>query len=222
MTAPKKRSAAEAWKALEGRWADDDEVERIAALSPEELDREMATLGVDVEVQRVKAREFAAEVKRALEAKGDAKSEAPASQRPAPAVPQSTDEPREENRIIALRGWSPLWLVAAAALVFLALGVAAIAGVFDPHEPDPRPRPDQPYEPPTAPAPPTESRAAAAVRLRNEAVAACAAKAWDVCIARIDAARERDPSLASDPELQQLHTKATDELERKTLPRDGG
>jgi hypothetical protein len=228
--APKKRSAAEAWKALEDRWADDDEADRIAALSPEELEREMATLGVDVEAQREKGRAFAAEVKRAGLAKAadaaERSSDVPAppgdagSDGAAPAVPQTTHDahaPDDKARAIRLRRFGPVWLLAAA-IVLVSLGVAAIAGVFDQHEPEPGPRPDQPYEPPTAPPPPPESRAAAATRLVAEARGACAKKEWAVCSARLDEARERDPAVASDPEFAKLRA----QLEAKSPGPDGG
>jgi hypothetical protein len=46
MMPARKRTPAELWKALEAQAAADD-MERIAALSPEELDRELATAGFD-------------------------------------------------------------------------------------------------------------------------------------------------------------------------------
>jgi hypothetical protein len=226
--APKKRSPAEAWKALEDRWADDEEAERIAALSPEQLDREMETLGVDVEAQRIKGRELAAEVKRAHEVKGAHEAKAHEGHEAkgggsAKAVAQQERPPRSERKAVPLRGFGPLLLLAAA-FVMVCLGVAAIAGIFQAPEPDPehRARPDQPYEPPTAPETPPESRAAAARRFRHEAEDACATRQWQTCIERLNAAEDRDPALVYDPDMWKLRAQANAVLERKTPLSDGG
>jgi hypothetical protein len=224
---PPKRSPAEVWRTLEARWANeggesaanedaedaaekarlDADARRVAALSDDEVDKELQKRGFDPEAVKAKGRALA-------KAPDDDPARAD-GKHVAVAVPQF-EAHEDPPRSVPIRRVVPIWLIAAA-FVALCIGAMALLGVFDGPKPEPHPSPGPPPLPtfPTStPEVPEESRAALAVRLRDEAKAACDAKDWTTCRAKLTAAVQADPALLDDPVVQRLER----ELERKTAP----
>jgi hypothetical protein len=221
---PPKRSPAEVWQSLEARWANeggdsaanDDaedaaekakleaEARRVAALSDEEVDRELQKRGFDPEAVKAKGRALA-----------EARDEEPArkdAKHVAVAVPQA-EAHEEPPRSVPIRRVVPIWLIAAA-FVGLCIGAMALLGVFDAPKPEPHPSPGPPPLPTSTPEVPEESRAALAMRLRDEAKTACESKDWTTCQAKLTTAVQADPALLDDPVVKKLQ----EQLDRKTPP----
>jgi hypothetical protein len=172
MSTPKKRKLApdEAWDALE-KMAVDDEVERVLALSDEELDAELKRAGSDP----AKVRERGEALGRKL---------APEEKAPAPAP-----APRRTGRVV--------WLVAAAfgALLvgLVAVNVSGVMARF-------RPLPIGPDEGGLS-APPGALAKRQAATLRDQGLGECAKGAYDACKGHLDAAMQLDPAGEADPRV---------------------
>lgn len=220
---PKKRTAAETWKALE-EMAFEDEAARTDALTDEEVDAEMRALGFDP------AAEYAEFQRIALEAIARAEKERAGGE--GEAVPDSlreTDDPPHSappNNVVAIaqaqyvepadrrprRTWA-IFLVAAA-FAFLAL-VLYTQGVFGPSNqiatqtdaaPTPLPEPD------AEPAPPPEP-ALSPAELRGRAVVEFDAGQYREALDDLNEAMGEDPGGEKlDPKLGHIRDTSTEKL----------
>jgi hypothetical protein len=157
------------WKHLVAE-AKEDEIDEASSVTVEQAEKELAAAGFDVAVERAKAAALLESVANSApeEPSADAATESPA--RSAAAIPVQARSRRPRAALV--------WLGAAAA-------VAAGALVFTLLRPTPGPARPLPFPP--------ESDVAAAADLRREAAAACDAQRWNVCLAKLDAARALDP-----------------------------
>lgn len=177
-TEPKRR----AWDLVEDAMVD-DELERLANLTPEQLEEELKNEGIDpAETLEIVERAIA-EADRLEREKKKAPPVTPAP----PAKVVRLDEARATRRPIWRR--TP-WLMAAAMLA-LTIGVlasqsATIVAYFNP----------QPSETPHQPTP-HELMAAT----REKAFAACAQKDFGACEAGLDEAKKTDPTGETDPRV---------------------
>jgi hypothetical protein len=188
MSEQKKPTPEELLDALTGE-EPDDEAERIASLSDVDLDRELASQGFDPAEVRATGKALAAKVVQTRKASGGEDS-----RHVVPAPPRN--EPRRlRPRRVAWR----VALLAAAVLAILAMGGAGLVTLF--HRGEEPIRPDIFDAPPFRPEPPPEKLAA---QLRDEASAACDARLWARCEAKLDEASRLDPAGESDPRVQQL------------------
>lgn len=166
MGTPKKRTPEETWDALE-KMALDDEVERVLALSDEQLDAELKDSGLDP--QRVRERGQALGEK----LRGEHKSSAP----PARPVPRAgvgeTPPPRARVFVMKRARW-----VAALAAALSATGIAVMSGpvlVGHPHTP-------------------SQADVAKAQELRTRSMPECVAGHWQACLDGLNAALALDPN----------------------------
>ena len=107
-----------------------------------------------------------------------------------------------------------LW-IAAAATVVVAAG-ALYAALSQPPRSGPVPPAPSPSTP--APLPPAVPDLVAAVDLRHQARAACDAKQWTACLAKLDQARAADPDRDDAPTAKALRDRATAGLAKKPDP----
>ena len=173
----------------------DDELERLAKLTPEELDAEMEKHGIDEArarsmVERAIAAADAEEAAGVPPAKAEAKKEEP----PAKATPPLAKVVQLEQAR-AKRNSRILWFA-------LAAGTAVTVGVTQGQQivawisPPPRPGP-QPV--PTATGPTPQEYAAA---LREKAYVDCKKGYYEACEVQLNQADDLDPSGGSDPRTQ--------------------
>ncbi len=182
MTSARKRSATEAWSALEAMGAQDAaeravveddarEMDRIAGLTEEQIERELAAAGIDPAAARALSDRLGRMVG------------------PQTAAPPA---PRKRRR----RGPPAVWLIAGAlalgGLAFLGRPGGEIAHWLDGQEPSARP--DTPS--PTWLASHVMTRAS---DLRDEAHADCGARRWRACFDKLEEARRLDPAGDDEP-----------------------
>jgi hypothetical protein len=180
MSDPRKLPPDEAWDAVT-RMAMRDEAERVEALSPEELAREVAATGRDPEVERAKALALVARIKGEASAPANAAAGAGAAR-----APGSTDAggvsraaPRPGSRTLV---WA-LAAVLGGGAVVLFFERQEIIALFHPEKRQPieiRPDPD--------------ARPSVAAALRDEASKECDAEKWGLCATELDDARAIDPA----------------------------
>ena len=202
MSTPHKRTAVETWDALRAMGAedaaeghdddpanrDDDgaadpEADRILALRPDEVRRELAVAGIDPNETQARADRLAAEVARTAA--------------PQP-IPLQGPIPLHGAKPAPARGPRPtpaaLWMLAAAfAAVLLSswrFAGEAIARWVHPEPPAPTILPDTP-----SPSMVAEARAKKRAReLREGAHAKCASADWEACTHDLDEAAALDPT----------------------------
>jgi hypothetical protein len=159
-----KRTPEETLEALLEQ-GDDDEMERVLAMSPEEREAELRKAGFDVDAERGAADALR---QRRMAGPGDRAPGGDSRLQPAAARSRARD-----RRVVML-------LAAAFACAALVLALNR----RDPGESGPGPGPTSPAVPPT-------ERAAA---LRRIALEACKASNWDRCERELDQARGLDPA----------------------------
>ncbi len=195
----KQRTPDEIWSALEKEALEGDDAERAASRSIEDVVKELAAAGVDVERERAEARAIRAELERNVAVRQKAKEAA------ALARVRSLRPKRRRTAIV--------WLAAAAALVVCA--TVAYAGWRHWHAPPPMPAPPAPPvrpAPTTAPSAPPSSELIAA-DFRRRAFDACDAKRWSDCLSLFDRAREVDAAGDADRQVQAARQTAAAHLE---------
>jgi len=198
-----KRSPKQVLDALDA-WDEDNaidaEMERVAAMTPEQIETDLRAAGIDVEAERTKAREW-----REKAARGEipaiaapARTEAAAMPAPSAQAKQTQSEPaydlpaKPASNVVKMRmsvrtRWAALVAAATLALLVgaLLMPAADMAGggrhSFQQGE---------------------------AAALRRSAVDACNAQRWDACLRNFDLARARDPDGDKDPLVQEYRRRA--------------
>jgi hypothetical protein len=186
----KKRTAAEVWQALETMELDDAaerEMDRVAAMTPEEVRRELAEAGFDPEESRARGVELA----RAF-----------AQQQAAPVVPAPARR-RPSRRAVAL--------LLAAAFGLLAVVMWRRAENWIAHNRD-RSAPDIGPDTPSPEWIAHEKARARAIELRRGAQADCTSAHWEACLKGLDEARDLDPAGEADPTVVDERRTASDAL----------
>jgi len=187
MTGSKKRSPAEAWDALE-KMADDEEVERVLALSDEELDKELADAGFDPEKVRAQGQALGERL-----ARESAPAIAPALATGAAVVPI---RPRRSTTM-------RVFTLMAATLSVLVVLVGVLPRVHDW------------LHPPVdvgAGQKPTPAQA-----MREKAFLACDAQRYAECLRLLDDARATDPGGDRMPQVEEYRQRAESGL-KNVLP----
>jgi hypothetical protein len=196
---PSKPTPGEIWKQIVEDARDDEEIEQLAAMSGEELDKELADAGFDVDEVRADAMAVREKLERSVAERRAKEMEAQArvrSLRPQPNRPQSRRVP------------GMVWFVAAT------VGAAAAGGlVYALTHPGGAERPTPPVLPSTAPSPePAPADLVAASDLRRRAFGDCASQRWTECLAGLDGARKLDPAGDRSAEVQMTRQQAEHQL----------
>jgi hypothetical protein len=189
MSTPQKRTTAQTWEALRAMAADDDahrdhddaadpEADRILALRPDEVRRELAEAGIDPNETQARADRLSAEIARIT------------APRPIPLHPGEKPTPARASR----QAPPALWLLAAAfAAVLLSswrFAGESIARWMHPPRPAPTILPDTP-----SPSMVAEGYARKRARdLRAEAHTECTRADWEACTRDLDVAAALDPA----------------------------
>jgi hypothetical protein len=173
MTRGKKLSPDEAWDALQ-KMALRDQAERVSKLSDQELDRELASKGVDPKALRARGAALAEKLRAAAHEEPTKPSDqAPKRQRP---------------------GWVAMVAAACFGAGALTVGIPAVL------VPIARPPPDLAPDPLV---PPSTSLQHEAASLRRIAKDACARRLWSDCLKALDAAKVIDPEGENSTEVRQ-------------------
>jgi hypothetical protein len=186
-------SERRAWDLVEDAMVD-DELERLAKLTPEELDAEMEKHGIDEArarsmVERAIAAADAAEAAEAPPANAEAKKEeAPTKATPPLAKVVQLEQAR------AKRNSRILWFA-------LAAGTAATVGVTQGQQIVAWISPPGPQPVPTATGPTPQENAAA---LREKAYVDCKKGYYEACEAQLDQADDLDPSGGTDSRTKEM------------------
>jgi hypothetical protein len=212
MSEQPKRPPAKAWEAVQ-RDALREEGERVAGMSDAELDASLAAKGVDPKAARERGAALAAKLmsqRAAGAAPADAAAPAPA---PAPAKVVSLSAEREKRGRSTL---SILLIAAALALVVLGGGAGVMVAL---NTPEPAPTQSTPVPTSTEPPkPPPEVLAKQeADRLRDQAVAECAANQWHRCQSDLSSAGKLDPAGNATRPIARLEGKADRAIREEAL-----
>jgi hypothetical protein len=196
---PSKPNPGEIWKQIVKDARDDEEIEKLAAMTGPELDEELADAGFDVEEVRADANALREKLERSVaerKAKEAAARVPVRSTRPQPVRPASRRVP------------GVVWFVAAT------VGAAAAGGlVYALAHPGGSQVPAPPAPPSSAPAhEPAPEDLVAASGLRRRAFADCASQRWTECLAGLDGARKLDPAGDRGPEVQMTRQQAEHQL----------
>ena len=210
------RSSIDAWNSLVDL-VDDADMDRIDAMSPEELDAALLAAGVSTHDPKV--RDFGAAGTSPVAALPaptsghDVEHDAQVVDL-APVANDATVVPigRKRNRFAVIRDVPLVYPAAAVVLAILAANYLHLFG--DPHAADPKdvPTPPDPSAPHVTPEPigPTPidpgAHALTANEHRDLATAACAAGTWDTCGAELDAAAAREPDSEKLPNVREMRT----------------
>jgi hypothetical protein len=171
----------------------DAEMERVLAMTPEERDAELRAAGVDVEAERVKAREWRERAERGeLPEQAKPLSAEPPATTNGKAAPAGAVVPIDRARSRRLR-WGFGGLAMAATIGGLyATSVSSLTGQGDKTTPAER-----------------------ADEMRQHAVVACGRSQWAECLRDLDVADGFDPAGANDPRVQELRRAAQAGLREK-------
>lgn len=167
MTEPRKRTDAEVWQALEKVAAELKDLERIDALSDEELDRELRAAGIDPDEAMELGPAFLV--------------------RPPRRAPGTPPQARTGRRQAARSARKVQWVAWAALAAAVVLVVGWLASRPD-NVASPRPDDRTPVTDGLA------TKPQAAAKLRDEAFGACAAGLRGACEEKLNAARALDPA----------------------------
>jgi|HubBroStandDraft_6_1064221.scaffolds.fasta_scaffold114540_2 hypothetical protein len=181
------RKHADLWRELVDE-AGEDAIDRAATVSVAQAEAELKTAGFDVAAERAKANAF-------VDALGSEASSPTAKE----TAPRPTEGPRRKGPRAAA-----VWLAAAATLAVA--GGALYATLHPSPEVVGSPPPPTPSRP--APVVPSADDLAIAAELRRKAAAACDAKQWSVCLAKLDDARTVDPEGDAALAVKSLRDKA--------------
>ena len=175
----------------------DEEVDRVLAMTPEQRQKELEAAGFDMAELHAKADAVYAKMQRApVEAK---RMELEAEARGRSLRPKARSRP------------VVLWVAAAATV---AVGGALVYAMLARPSREPEIRPLPAASTATAPPVPSEDLVDN-VYLRRQAFAACAAKRWTECLARLDEAKQVDPAGDALPEVQLERQKAERAIEEQ-------
>jgi len=173
MTERGKRTDAEVWEALEKITAEVGELERIDALSDDELDRELRAAGIDP----AEAATFGQDIV----VRPPPQAPGPPSQAPRP--------PKKTARSPRKVHWIAWGAVAAAAVLIVGVLATRPENVASPPPDD------------SASDAGLTTKLQAAAKLRDDAFGSCAHGVWAVCEHRLDAARALDPAGEQDEKV---------------------
>jgi len=165
------RKHADLWRELADE-AGEDAIDRAATVSVAQAEAELKAAGFDVAAERAKASAF-------VDALGS-EAASPTAKETAPRPTEGTRRKGPRARVV--------WLAAAASLA--AIG-GTLYATLQPPELVGSPPPPTPSR--SAPVVPSATDLAVAAELRRKASAACDAKQWSVCLAKLDDARAVDP-----------------------------
>ena len=215
-----KRSPKQVLDALDA-WDEDDavdaEMERVLAMTPEERENDLRAMGVDVEAERSKAREW-----REKAARGEIPVIAKLGQpeaAPVPAAAPRVEQPQLEpaspppakpaGNVVKKRPptrarWAALIATATVALAVGALAMPVAEIVRGPQ-----------ISPPDVMAgSPRRSPVYTVAEIRRQAFEACEARRWDACLWGLDLARGRDPDGDQDVRVEEYRQRAESALKR--------
>lgn len=181
--------------------AGDDAIEAVLALTPEQVEAELAGAGFDVAEERAKAERFLED----LAAGGQTAAQAVEAVAPGPPAPLAARRRRPRTALV---------LLAAATTAAAAGGL--VYSVLHPHPNPPAPSPEP--SPSPVPAPTAVPDLVAASDLRQKAFAACEARRWSDCLADLDRARALDPAGDDAPDVRSTREKALRALSGKKVP----
>jgi len=216
------RSSIDAWNSLVDL-VDDADMDRIDAMSPEELDAALLAAGVSTHDPKV--RDFGAAGTSPVAALPaptsghDVEHDAQVVDL-APVANDATVVPigRKRNRFAVIRDVPLVYPAAAVVLAILAANYLHLFG--DPHAADPKdvPTPPDPSAPHVTPEPigPTPIDPGAHPMTANQhralATAACAAGKWETCGAELDEAAKSDPSGEKNADVKRMRKQVSDAL----------
>jgi hypothetical protein len=216
MRPPQKRTAAETWKALEALGEDEAaerEMDRVLALPAQEIDRELAQLGIDPAASRARGDQVARHVAREFAQPGIDPAASRARGDPAPFGVRGPASLRARPE---RRSRAAIALVAAA---LAAMVVATWGGVGEKiarwlHPPAPVLLPHAPSPEWLA----SERDRVHARDLRGAAHVDCASSRWLSCLHGLDEARALDPAGDEEPAAQEDRRAATGALSAPRAP----
>jgi hypothetical protein len=203
------RPESDLWKELvaDAGVEAEDAIARAASVSVKEAEEELAAAGFDVAAERAKASAFLDALESgALETEPESHIPEPPPSAAVAVAQDAAPARRQRQRPVVL------WLAGVAAIV-VAAG-ALYAALSQP----PRPGPPAPSPSTPAPLPPDVPDLVAAADLRHQAAAACDAKQWTACLAKLDQARATDPDGDGAPTVKALRDRATAGLAKKPDP----
>lgn len=187
-----KREPEEVWKkAVQEAAEDEREFQRAASASVEDAERDLADMGFDVEAEREQALEWRREIEQRRAAR---KAKAQAS--PTPIRRPQRTSPQSIVWLLA----SSLGALVGGGTVYLTSHPTLVPGAGT-------------VTPPTsvtAPPGPPPADLAVAADLRRDAIAECAAKEWERCLADLDRARALDLEGDMTHEMADLRQRAID------------
>jgi len=196
---PSKPTPGEVWKQIVRDARDDEEIEKLAAMTGPELDEELADAGFDVDEVRADANALREKLERSV---AERKAKEAAARVPVRSTrPQAVRPPP--------RRMPPMvWFVAAT------VGAAAAGGlVYALTHPGGTPVPAPPAPPSSVPAhEPAPEDLIAASDLRRRAFGDCASRRWAECLAGLDDARKLDPAGERSPAVQMTRQQAEHQL----------
>jgi hypothetical protein len=201
-----KPTARQVWQQLLDE-AGEDSIASVLAMTPEQVEAELAGLGTGAGEERAKADQFLEDLASgALETGSPARALRPLEQQPPPKLSERRRRPR-----------TALVLLAAATTAAAAGGLAYSLLHQAPAPPQPSP------QPPPTPAPsvtesPVVPDLVAAADWRKKAVAACNGAQWADCLADLDRARALDPAGDDAPFVKSTREKALRGLSGKANP----
>ncbi len=184
-----KPTARQVWQQLLDE-AGEDEIASVLALSPEQVEAELAGHGVDAAAERDKADRFLDDLTASAASPLQALLKPP---------PRAVTTPRRSPRTALV--------LLAAATTAAAAGAMAYSALH--HPPAPPESPPQPAPPtPSAPDKPVVPDLVAAGQWRDLAIAACDTARWEECLADLDRARALDPAGDDAPLVKTTRDKA--------------
>jgi hypothetical protein len=184
---PGKPDPVRTWRAVE-KMIEEDEIERIAAMSPDEVERELKAIGYDP-ARAPSVEELLARATRTASER----------QAAAAAVPQKAPTSIIRMKTRARHG-RPVWLFAAAVACLVAFGIVAAERQQVVAWLRPPPAPIAPDDTRPPPVPPAEQ----AAKLRDEALIDFIVGQHADSEQKLDRARALDPAGESEPRVQQL------------------
>jgi hypothetical protein len=213
-----KRTPEQVWDTVHAD-AVDAEMDRVAKLSDEEVDRELADAGFDpaavaADAAALRSRLAKAEAAVAQEREAVASDLLPGSgqaSRDARAVASLVDRRRGIVRTVALL---------AAVFAFVLVPLILLPWLWGPRREVARPTPPEETASSTAIASATPSLRDEAEAFRRSAANECAAGRWVDCMMSLDRAREMDPAGEATHEVQALRNAARDGIRQMQEKRD--
>jgi hypothetical protein len=190
---PPKRTPGAIWKQIVDEARDDEEIEKIASMSPAQLDKELKDAGFDLDDVRADADAFRQKLERSVAERRAKQLEAQAR------VRSLRPQPRRRPVVV--------WLAAA---TVGAVGVGGIVYALTHPGAPPAPSPPGPSSVPVHE--PSPADLIAASDLRQRAYDDCAAQRWTECLAGLEGAKKLDPAGDRSSEVQLARQQAEHQL----------